>query len=155
MLTKRPFSIRNEEISEKEVRRMKRTILKPIVSVALIFVLVVALSLSAYAAVMFYTSVDLAANQTNAVSSTFSAKECYISSTTHNNSVSTQDMRVQFHYKSGLSWVYDVRKFLAPGASASTTYSSYFLNDHTWRLGLSPKVESAKGVSGSGRAYYS
>ena len=133
---------------------MKKRVCKSLASFAVVIVLVAALAISSYAAVMSYVNVDLASNKTYALSSTFSAKSCYINSVTHNNSVSEQDMRVQFHYKSSGSWVYDVRIFLTPGSNASTTNSSIFLTNHTWRLGLSPRIEANKGVSGSGRAYY-
>ena len=126
-----------------------------------VFTMIVALLLTLVVSVSameminyYYVTVDLAANKTYALSSTFSAKYSYIDANTYNNPISTQDMRAQFHYRSGLSWVYDERVFVAPGNNAPVKYSSVFSNNHTWRLGLSPKIENNKGVSGMGKAFY-
>lgn len=132
---------------------MKKRFCKPLLTLFVVATFIVTLAINSYA-VNLFTSVDLEANKTYALSSNFSAKSCYIDGNTYNNPVSTQDMRAQFHYKSSGNWVYDVRIFLGAGQHASITNSSIFSANHTWRLGLSPKIESNKGVSGSGKAKF-
>lgn len=98
--------------------------------------------------------VTISNNQTYSLSDSMQGYCVHILKTRTNNSKnSSQDLRAHCHYRTNIfqSWSYDSRVFIAPGKSLLNDVSSTrFETVKYWRLGLSPRIESNKGVSGNG-----